>query len=73
VCGANMLKRYPLGAECSVRWRTSNLSCVRQRTEQCAAEADPKTFFAVRLEKVKMLVGGVAGASSTSPAGAARR
>jgi len=46
---------------------------MRQRTEQCAAAADPKAFFAVRLEKVKTLVGGVAGASSTSPAGAARR
>ena len=54
-------------------WRTSHLSCMRQRTEQCAAAADPKAFFAVRLEKVKTLVGGVAGASSTSPAGAARR
>ena len=51
----------PFAAECAVR----------QRTEQCIAEADPKAFVAVRLEKVKTLAGCDTG--STSPADAARR
>jgi hypothetical protein len=50
----NSFKHILFAAECSVR----------QRTEQCVAEADPKAFFVVRLEKVKTPAGGV-GAGST--------
>jgi hypothetical protein len=32
---------------------------VRQRTEQCVAEADPKVFLVLRLEKAKTLAGGL--------------